>query len=350
MTTYLDDVLDQALLGQMMDEGYVQVRYHPDYPYAIYCYTKQAMFDRKWNDVTRTCRGLIVNEDTGEILARPFKKFFNFGEPDAPVFSSNDWVTIYDKADGSLGIAYETPDGPAIATKGSFTSEQAVKATELLRTKYPRYDVEEGTTDLFEIIYPENRIVLDYGDREELLYLGSVRVCDGADYWQGILMDCYDIPKNRAMYTGRYTDVLATIDLNRPNREGVVLHNEFTGDRIKMKQEDYIELHKVMTGMNERQIWEWMREHKWIDDILKDLPEELHDWANETYSKILKDYQNHLDTMSMAYCDLIELKDDRKSFAIAAQAYDPFIRGLLFLYLDGARERLYSELWKKVRP
>lgn len=348
MTTYLDDVLDPALLGRMMDEGYVQVRYHPDYPYAIYCYTKQAMFDRKWNDVTRTCRGLIVNEDTGEILARPFKKFFNFGEPDAPVFGQTDWVTVFDKVDGSLGIAYDTPNGPAIATKGSFVSEQAVKATELLRTKYPHYVHDDINTDLFEIIYPDNRIVLDYGDEESLRYLGSVNIEDGTDYWNGILMKHWGVPVNHFLDSGPFYQL--ELDLNRPNSEGFVLLNEDTGDRIKMKQEDYIELHKVMTGMNERQIWEWMKEHKWIDDILKDLPEELHDWANETYSKILKDYQNHLDTMSMAYCDLIELKDDRKSFAIAAQAYDPFIRGLLFLYLDDDRERIYREIWKKVKP
>lgn len=348
MVTYLDEILDPALLGQMMDEGYVQVRYHPDYPYAIYCYTKQAMFDRKWNDVTRTCRGLIVNEETSEILARPFKKFFNYGEPDAPVFEQTDWVEVFDKLDGSLGIAYDTPEGPAIATKGSFISEQAQHATELLRAKYPRYQTDDYCTDLFEIIYPENRIVLDYGDADELKYLGSVVVHSGEDYWNGVLIGYYDIPKNYCLDSGPFSQL--ELNLNRPNSEGFVLFNQDKGERLKVKQDDYIELHKVMTGLNERQIWEWMREHKWIDDILKDLPEELHDWANETYSKILKDYQNHLDTMSMAYCDLIELKDDRKSFAIAAQAYDPFIRGLLFLYLDDDRERIYREIWKKVKP
>lgn len=348
MTTYLDEVLDTAELGRMLDEGFIQVRHHPDYPYAIYCYTKQAMFDRKWNHTTKTCRGLIVNEDTGEILARPFSKFFNLGEPDAPVFGHTDWVTVYDKLDGSLGIAYETPDGPAIATKGSFTSEQALKATELLRAKYPRYMHDDINTDLFEIIYPENRIVLNYGDEESLRYLGSVNIEDGDDYWNGILMKLWGIPRNSFVDSGPFYQL--KLDLNRPNAEGYVLHNEYTGERLKVKQQDYLELHKVMTGLNERQIWEWMKDGVWIDDMLKDLPEELHDWTREVYNRILTKYQTCLDKMSLAYCDLIELKDDRKAFAKAAQVYDPLTRACLFLYLDNHSSRIYEAIWKAIRP
>lgn len=348
MVTYLDDVLDPQELAEMIDQGYVQVRYHPDYPYAIYCYTKQAMFDRKWNHTTMTCRGLIVNEDTSEVLARPFKKFFNYGEPNAPVFSTIDWVTVYDKADGSLGIAYETPEGPAIATKGSFISEQALKATELLRAKYPKYDTEEHITDLFEIIYPENRIVLDYGDRTELLYLGSIWIDDGVDYWNGILMDCYDIPKNRGMYTGTYTDVLGTIDLNRPNREGVVLHNEFTGDRLKMKQEDYLELHKVMTGLNERQLWQWLSDGGYIPDILKNLPEELHAWATEVMVHLNDLFLNRKMELRQAWVESRYL--DRKEFALFNAGKEPWLKGALFAKFDGNDDRVNEIIWKAVRP
>lgn len=348
--TYLDEVLDPALLGDMIDQGYVQVRYHPDYPLAIYCYTKQAMFDRKWNDVTKKCRGLIVNDNTGEIVARPFKKFFNLGEPDAPKFDPHDWVTVYDKVDGSLGIAYNTPDGPAIAAKGSFISEQALHATELLRAKYPQYNGIEGITDLFEIVYPENRIVLDYGDADELRYLGSVWVYDGDAYWNGILMSHYGIPKNMAVQFGTYESVMKGLDLHRDNAEGFVIFNDDTFERLKVKQEDYIELHRVMTGLNEKQLWEWLSEGKHVSDIISDLPEELHEWAKPILTNLINEH----DALSVGCFNAFSYHRhhaiDRKDFALRIKQYPSLDKGVMFCMLDGQNERANELIWKAVKP
>lgn len=350
MATYLDDILDPDNLGVMIDEGYIQVRYHPEFPYGIYCYTKKAMFDREWNNETMTCRGLIVNENSGEILARPFKKFFNYGEPSAPIFKPDDWVTVYDKVDGSLGIAYDTPNGPAIATKGSFVSEQAVHATELLRSKYPRYQTDDYCTDLFEIIYPENRIVLDYGETDELRYLGSVVVDTGHDYWNGILMTHFGIPKNMCILSGEYEGVMKAIDLSRPNAEGVVIVNDDTGERLKLKQEDYLELHKVMTGLNERQLWQWAYEGKEAEEILASLPEELHDWATPILVRLLTQYNGLVTTVNASFAYHKKRLPDRKAFASAIKDYPPLTKGCLFLMADGRFDRVEELIWKALKP
>lgn len=350
MTTYLDDILDPGNLGAMIDEGYIQVRYHPEFPYAIYCYTKRAMFDRQWNNETMTCRGLIVDENSGEVLARPFKKFFNYGEPSAPTFNPEDWVTVYDKVDGSLGIAYDTPNGPAIATKGSFISEQAKHATELLRSKYPMYQTDDYCTDLFEIIYPDNRIVLDYGETDELRYLGSIVVDTGDNYWNGLLMTQYGIPKNMCIMSGRFDGVMSAIDLNRHNAEGVVLLNDDTGQRLKVKQEDYLELHKVMTGLNERQIWEWLSEGKESDEILANLPEELHDWAWEVIIAIEREYNDIAYPLNKAFDYAFDLAEDRKHFAELIKDRPALHKGVLFCMLDRQIDRAEALIWKAVRP
>src|SRR5688572_31513010 len=101
------DIMDAKDLVEMTKGGFVRVQTHPVYPYNIACYTKQAIFERVWNDVTVNCRGLIYHQETGEIIARPYKKFFNYGEPSAPKFAPDDWVTVFDKADGSLGRSEE---------------------------------------------------------------------------------------------------------------------------------------------------------------------------------------------------------------------------------------------------
>lgn len=69
----------------------------------------------------------------------------------------------------------------AIATRGSFTSEQAGHATAVLHTCYPRFEPPEGLTVLFEIVYPGNRIIVDYCDTDDLVLLGAVDTATG-DY------------------------------------------------------------------------------------------------------------------------------------------------------------------------
>ena len=88
---------------------------------------------------------------------------------------------VTDKADGSLGIIYASPDGSgyAIATRGSFASDQARHATELLRTRYGAFVPPAGKTVLVEIIYPANRIVVDYAGLDDLVLLGAVDIATG---------------------------------------------------------------------------------------------------------------------------------------------------------------------------
>lgn len=181
----LHNLIDTAMLANEIDSGYVTERYHPEFgELAILNYTDKAQFDSHWNSVTKVTRGLIYNRKTGEVVARGLPKFFNYGDeahtgqldPDTPILGA------YEKWDGSLGIRYRKPDGTfAIATRGSFMSVQALHATELLESD-PSACVHpvDGVTDLFEIIFPENRIVVDYGGMDELIHLGRMHVESGA--------------------------------------------------------------------------------------------------------------------------------------------------------------------------
>ena len=64
-----------------------------------------------------------------------------------------------------------------LATRGSFTSPQAIKGRELLE-KYDYNRLAKDYTYLFEIIYPENRIVCNY-DFEDLILLGMIHTKTG---------------------------------------------------------------------------------------------------------------------------------------------------------------------------
>jgi len=70
---------------------------------------------------------------------------------------------VYEKLDGSLGILYWVDDEPRVATRGSFTGVQAQRGTAILRARYGHVAFRTDVTYLFEILFPENRIVVDYG-------------------------------------------------------------------------------------------------------------------------------------------------------------------------------------------
>ena len=56
---------------------------------------------------------------------------------------------------------------------GSFCSDQALKAEEIFHKKYLIQDVMKECTYCFGIIYPENKIVVDYGEIEDLFLLSK---------------------------------------------------------------------------------------------------------------------------------------------------------------------------------
>ncbi|MFD7669071.1 RNA ligase [Streptomyces sp. NPDC059788] len=175
MHPHIGGLFDPALLARSLDGGYVREQTHPTLPLRILNYTEKAQFEREWNEVTRQCRGLITDRQ-GRILTRPYARFFNYSEHPEGTFSLDEKVVVTDKLDGSLGILYPLPDdGYAIATRGSFASGQAVHATKSWQERYAdTAQIKPGVTYLFEIIFPENRIVCDYGTLDDLVSAASM--------------------------------------------------------------------------------------------------------------------------------------------------------------------------------
>lgn len=144
-------VLDKQTILSLIEQGYLLVNEHPTLPLRIYNYSRKTQFEKYWNDYTLMARGLILDYDYN-VVAMPFKKFFNYEEHKTDDIPKNEKYEIYDKMDGSLGILFYYADEWHIATRGSFVSDQAIKAKELLK-KYPIDVLNKKNTYLFEIIY-----------------------------------------------------------------------------------------------------------------------------------------------------------------------------------------------------
>ena len=283
----LYDLVDPILLFDHVEKGFVSVQRHPTLPLFIYNYTQKATFENVWGDGTIDyCRGLIVcnsGDRCYEIISRPFKKFHNLNTTSIPETLEenlpNTTPTITAKLDGSLGILWQFEGEYGIATRGSFTSPQATWATTLLKERVKglvphRYHstnlpTNSDSTYLFEIIYNDNRIVVDY-PFEDIVLIGLVNKETGEEA-------CYETVVAVAASRGfRCVEQITGRSIhdckadNIPNHEGYVISYDRLGTdplKVKIKMEDYVRLHKIVTGMNPRSIWEKLSTGQDIDQL-----------------------------------------------------------------------------------
>lgn len=234
------------------DYGEVRVDNHLKYHnLLIFNYTNKAQYEGRWNFFERVSRGLIIDKDTGEIVARPFDKFFNWQEGGRA--STAQIHSITEKIDGSLGILYRLNGSYRIATRGSFHSDQAEWATWFLHKHHDLSGLPNEYTLLFEIVYPENRVVIDYHGRANLTLL-AVRDRFTGEYIvfsnvKNIIAPQYGFPTPLTYGFKDVDDLNARLPALPVNQEGYVV--EFRdGQRFKFKGEEYKKLHKLISTLS----------------------------------------------------------------------------------------------------
>lgn len=349
---YSDNKTLQEQLRAYVKDGLITERKHPNFDLFIYNYTPKVQFRRLWDELTIMSRGLILDA-SGNIVGRPFPKFFNMEELNQEMIPfelpTNEQYEVFEKMDGSLGIVYMAPDGKwHVATRGSFESPQALKAQQLLKN-YNINEFVEGFTYLFEIIYPENRIVVDYGDQERLVLLDVISNETGTSYgvdgWERLGFDVVNSYKN--------IESLSSIrdKFSGENKEGFVVKFE-SGFRIKLKFEEYVQLHKIISQMTPLHIWEILSSGGEVEDLVGTVPDELYDGMQDI----------RLDLREKFFAIKIMCIEDYNRYLIylASPGANPTRKGaakffkqcefpsILFKMLD---KKKYDDLiWKMVRP
>ncbi len=176
--TDIAEILDPAALEVQIAGGLITRRRLAGTSIVVYNYTARAASKNLWTVETVHCRGLVVDEASGVVLARPFAKFFDLDHTSVPAGGP---IVASERVDGSLGILYRRSDGWAITTRGDPNSWQAAAPTELWRNRHGSVTPPDGVTWLFEIVLPENRVVVDYGERRELIGLAAIDIATGRD-------------------------------------------------------------------------------------------------------------------------------------------------------------------------
>lgn len=349
----LRDLFNVDHLETMLQDGFVRQQTHPNGRFGVFNYTSKAVYSRQWDEVTRQCRGLIVKLGTEEVMARPFPKFFNVGELTDDEIPAEPF-RVFEKYDGSLGVLYKASENNyCIATRGSFSSEQALWATEWYKSHVsPQFEPAHGRTYLFEILYPRNRIVVDYAGREDLVLLDVIDNDTGESQldkenarwhgWRGSVVAEYD----------GFDALASLLAAEQPlNSEGYVIRFK-GGMRLKVKFDEYVRLHRIVTGVSTKTVWEYLSEGKDFAELLDRVPDEFYDWIKETRRKLQSDFDMWTVSFDRDYGFArpfavgADARERKKNFAVHIATW-PHKHFLFSLYED---KDIRADIWKMLQP
>lgn len=340
-----------------VQDGYVTERQHKTLPLTILNYTDKATYDQRWNAVTRRCRGLIVNYITQEVIASGPAKFFNYGEPSAKEYPLHTPVRVTRKEDGSLGIIWgygmlEEESFWGYATRGSFHSEQADHATANMEEVVPDSIHQwqaRRVTPIDEIVYPENRIVLDYNGQDRNIPLGEVDNVTGLIVWRPTTALVPGLPAIMTLGEALALPI-------RDDEEGYVLDilDEYFNviDHLKLKGDRYKELHAAIFGLTERKVYD-----AWLTDgastLIESLPDEVQPWALDVAQRLDREWDNLMTTVREDFYHLFKVhpfSTERKEQAQFILKHHKDTAPAVFALLDDDIQKCHAWVDKQLKP
>lgn len=315
-----------------------------------------------FNDkMSRECRGIVFNKN-GEVVSRPLHKFFNVNEKDATHVENIDWSQVdrvMIKRDGSMIHTVDVREIDDVAvfdlkSKKSFTSDVAVLAKKWMTDrenyqKFCRVTVLHGLTAVFEWTAPVSRIVLFYPEAELKLlhvrhnltgqYMDYEELCEYAGNFDIPVVEQVDVEMFKNVDTFKIQELVSDTE----NMEGWVIQFK-NGEMVKLKTKWYMDRHKAMTFLRERDIAEMVIEES-IDDLKSKLVGDGVDISQilvieQKVVDQLREIEREIDRLFTENKDL-----DRKSIAVKLQGATPYF-GLVMQKYSG-REPMVKEYFKR---
>ena len=327
-----------------------------------------SMINAKDDDpVACECRGLILSTLDGSlfpegstvvgdtvVLAKPFSRFFNFGQGAAAPIDFNDpELKVFVKLDGSLIIVYfdrfsKNHPNACIATRSvaeadlpmsnGKTFAELFKETILKQTgmdwKHFSEEIKrlvwietEELTLCFELCTPYNQVVVQHN--ESKTYLLYLRTLEGE--WNNTTLNKVasriNVPTAPVLHHGPLTiEKCLEIVNSRAGKdfEGVVVWSPI--GRLKMKNAEYLALHKITSALiTSRRSMATLILNGSEDDIIPLLAKQLQDDLLEMKEQIVETCRLHEGFFNKTFVQGIS----RKDFAIACQQNKDLSMGYL---------------------
>lgn len=355
--------------------GLVERRHHDTFPLDLLCYSRKCVHENVWDKATSLCRGIIITRDTGEIVARPFTKFHNFGATMADDVLGHlgtdafQKPVVWEKMDGFMCTMYRWENKDYIASKGSFHSIHAKWATAQIRKMFgDRVPVADGKTLVFEGLHKDLRIVIDYKERQELVLLAVIDNETGAEYSPESLESVatelgFNTPLNFELTLEQAR--AASLGDGKCDEEGYVLtwyRDGVPPFRLKMKFIEYLRLHRIVTGVSPKRVWEVLSTDQSIElqEYLNHSTPWFAEFAKKWVRALRAEYDRlHGDAYTRFQCAQVMLKDYsqcnwdnphdiRKAYAgYFTNLENIEFSSILFAMLDG--KDIAPVIWRMVR-
>ncbi len=242
-----------------------------------------------WHNLAKQCRGKVIDWKERSIVSYPFNKFYNLNEVEETkidivkhMLSNAKDVMLMDKKDGSAIIVTNHKGNIVINTNGVFENIQVTLTKELFAKKYLNFyqNMPEGYTFVFELVHPENRIVLDYGDTEKL-YLLAVRdlktlkllryneIKEMANKWCLDITEFYDFNTLDELVNKAETEC-------KDIKEGWVIRiiTDNEDFMFKLKYAEYFKLSRIKAIPSLKKLYTLLQQEK-LDDMLSAAEDDL---------------------------------------------------------------------------
>lgn len=249
-------MLSNDKLHFLQQSGDITIRRHEEKSYLGICkYTRgYSLFPYRkpfdWDYDVLRCRGLVWDFQKDCIVSQPFIKFFNVDEyPEVYVkelFQKHAYL-LKTKYDGSLISSFMYEDERMYTSSGAWDSWQAQKAAQIAA----RGDLAEDRlyTHCYELIAPENRIVVNYGNTEKLEFLATLDK-EGHTVRDSVSLNNSDIPTYESL-----REEQQRIKENKKDiEEGFVIYFPEINFRLKAKYKEYVEMHKLKSNLTAKHI------------------------------------------------------------------------------------------------
>lgn len=290
-------------------------------------------------DIVKESRGIILREDTLEIVCYPFNKFFNVDEIYADKI---DWNTseIQEKIDGSL-IKLWYKNGWKVSTNSTIDAFKCELNNDI--GKYKTFGdlfqsviceisrdiistLNSNYTYMFELISPYNKVVISY-PKPDIYHIGT------RDNITGKEINC-DIgiqkPKTYKLKTEQEVK-LAAENLSF-NEEGyVVVDKDY--NRVKIKSLAYVNAHKLVNNhiINNEKVLDLIRQNE-QDEFLSYFPEYKKDF--ERINKSYNIFKTYMSRAEIRIKRRIKNESDRKLFALWLKNKLPDYMAMGFMLWD----------------
>jgi hypothetical protein len=278
-----------------------------------------------------------------QVVAMPFKRFFNFGQGAAASISLNSTVRIMEKMDGTLTILYhdQIKNEWHVATRSIPEADVPLNTDGMtfralfekaLASSNKTFDGFTSTLDkdlvyMFELCTPYNQVVVRHN--HSTITLLAVR---NKKTLEEVMIDDLDIgvPCVKKYSFNTMEEILAYVGEQPPSdHEGVVLlDSKF--NRIKVKNPKYVLAHKAQDSLkSERQCMHAVLLNAY-DDLLPLISPEI----SANILSLVEKLKSFLVSQEAQYVDFASKAQDKKSFALSIKDNDKLWKSAFFARFD----------------